>query len=114
MVGEDPRVATTVWEPRGISGRAAKERGDLHFQPNDIKAKPGQNAVRRNARFDATANCMAPQSKGDNLAKIDDSDGADGPAGSGDAGVDATSSTNNLGQPPPHACAASNAGAPET
>ena len=113
MGGEDTRVATTVWEPRGISGRAAKERGDLQFQPNDIKAKSGQNTVRRNTRFDATANCMAPQSKGNNLAKINNSDGADGPAGSGDAGVDATSSTNNLGQPPPHAGAASDAGALE-
>ena len=109
MGGEDTRVATTVWEPRGISGRAAKERGDLQFQPNDIKAKPGQNAVRRNVRFDATANCMAPQSKGDNLAKIDDSDEADGPAGSGNAGVDATSPTFNPGQPPSHADMASDA-----
>ena len=113
MGGEDTRVATTVWEPRGISGRAAKEQGDLQFQPNDIQAKRGQNAVMRNIRFDATANCMAPQSKGDNLAKIDDSDGADGPAGSGDAGVDATSPNNNLDQPPPHAGAASDTGAPE-
>ena len=109
----DTRVATTVWEPRGISGRAAKERGDLRFQPNDIKSKPGQNAVMRNIRFDATANYMAPQNKGDNLAKIDDRDGADGPTGSGDAGVDATSSTKNLGQPLPHAGAASDAGALE-
>jgi len=56
MGGEDTRVATTVWEPRSISGRAAKERGDLQFQPNDIKAKPGQNAVRRNAIFNAATN----------------------------------------------------------
>ena len=113
MGGEDARVATTVWEPRGISGRAAKERGDLRFQPNDIKAKPGQNAVMRNIRFDATANYMAPQSEGGNLAKNDDSSGADGPTGSGDVGVDSTSSTKNLGQPLPHAGAASDAGAPE-
>ena len=53
MGGEDTRAATTVWEPRGISGRAAKERGDLHFQPNrkNTRVTYGRAELARNSRL---------------------------------------------------------------
>jgi hypothetical protein len=33
MSGVDPRVDATMWEPRGVAGRAAKEQGPTPSQP---------------------------------------------------------------------------------
>ena len=124
MGGEDARVATTVWEPGGISGRAAKERGDLRFQPKDIKAKPGQNAVMRNIGFDASASMTTETWHGKIMgmqggirargrARIDNEEGAGAPPESDEGEANAASPVPNSGQPPPPAHEASEAGAQE-